>query len=244
MLVGNFEKALIIGAFTASLGIAELALFAAQVVQRGKLLLALFQLFIVHIFLGRNEPVQKVQLHNGKQVAGHPINSHAHSHEPAEIQRKAYRKSHHAVFVGLALLGLQHIAGVLRHAQKPGRNTGQNGRKHQHAAQLAGHLSQVYMAEKGHVDAGVEHTGLDHLDQAHQQQDLHGHGNDGSKGIIFVALVNCIGLFGNAVFIAVVAGRDVVDLRLHFYHFNGILLYPDRYRQQYDLTDQCEQNNG
>ena len=144
----------------------------------------------------------------------------------------------------LALLGLQHIAGVLCNAQDPCRNTGQQRRKHQHAARLAGHQRKIHMAEKGHIDGRIQHTGLDHLNQAHQQQDLHGHGNDGSERVVLIALVNGVGFLGNTIFIAEKTGRDVVDLRLHFYHFNRVFLHPNRQRHEHDLADQREQNDG
>ena len=40
------------------------------------------------------------------------------------------------------------------------------------------------------------------------------------------------------------AGCDVVDLRLHFYHFNRVFLHPNRQRHEHDLADQREQNDG
>ena len=83
VLVGNFEKALIVGTLPARLGIAEAALFAAQIVEGSQLLLAFFQSLVVHILFGRDQPVQKIQLQNGKQVAGHPVNGLRHSHSHA-----------------------------------------------------------------------------------------------------------------------------------------------------------------
>ena len=84
---------------------------------------------------------------------------------------------------------------------------------------------------------------IDNLYQSHQQNNLNCQRDQGCQRIVLLSLED-LGLFvRDPVCIPEMFCLDPVDLRLHLYHFNGILLYPDGYRQQYDLADQCEQND-
>ena len=163
MLVQHREEPLVVLLFPLGMGILaeqSAALFAAgQVFHFLQGSAALFQLGIVHKLLGVDGHIQQVHLHDGDQVAGDPVQADAGRNEEAQVQRQAYGNGHGAVFVHLALLGLQHLVVVLGHAHDPCAQRGQHGHDQRDAQHFRGNPAQVQPQEVHLEGLQLRHDG-------------------------------------------------------------------------------------
>ena len=76
---------------------------------------------------------------------------------------------------------------------------------------------------------------INHLDQAHQQDQLDHDGNQVYQGIVFLLLVQLRLLFRNHTGVPVVFRFHRVDFRLEFHDLDAILMQPYAKRQQHNL---------
>ena len=91
-----------------------------------EILFALLQCRIVNVLRGLIEEIHKVQICNGKQVAGNPVKSHTCGYQIGKIGGESHGEDGNAPAAQEALLLLEHVIPVLRPAQQERRAAGQH----------------------------------------------------------------------------------------------------------------------
>ena len=85
---------------------------------------------------------------------------------------------------------------------------------------------------------------IDDLDQSEYDRDLDDGGKTADAGVVALALEQLILFFRDAVLISGIEFFDLVHFRLETDHFDGIFLHHQGYRQQNELGNQCEEDDG
>ena len=85
---------------------------------------------------------------------------------------------------------------------------------------------------------------IDNADHAHQKDQLDRQGNQAGQWIIFFSFEELGLLLGDGIGIPEKLDFNAVERRLHFDHFDGIFLYPNRNGEQNHLGQQGEGDDG
>ena len=85
---------------------------------------ALFELFVIDMFLGINKEVKNIKLRRRKKIAEYPVYRNAYRYEKAEVERQTYGYRKHYNLADFGLFCLNDIALVLAYAHKKCRKRG------------------------------------------------------------------------------------------------------------------------
>ena len=125
VLVGDVEKAFVVGFFAFPVGILPLRLAGAgELLEFRERRLALAEFLVVDVLLRIDRDIEKIHLCDRGEIRERPVVGDAGGNAESEIEREPDRERHHAVLVPVALLGLQDLALVLGEAEQPGRARG------------------------------------------------------------------------------------------------------------------------
>ena len=224
MLAGCFEKALVIGALALGKRVATPPRpFAAGIerFERGEVGPAVGEVVVVDVLGGRHHHVHKRLHGDGEQVGAYPVKAHARRNENAQDKRQADGQAIGGVFLGARLLALQRVDDVLRAAHDHGGEARQKRHDPRRTAVFDGDHSQELGA--GCTAIGY---GMDDVDQAEQDDNLHQQRHHGKQRMIAALFVHSALFFADGFTIAVVRHFYAVERRHKVHHDEGVFLHP------------------
>ena len=185
------------------------------------------KVFVVDVLFGVYQRIQQRLLGNGQQIAGDPVDAHAHGNEDAQHQGYGNGKAVGHPLLGCGLLPLEGIELVLPQAQRQRSKACQQRHANAPAACLKGHGRKggVYLAQHRFHRA-------DHTNEHHQ---LHHHGHGAEEGMVATLFINFQSFLRNGVFIAVVAELHALQLRGQRHQGNAVALHPGGNGQEDDF---------
>ena len=241
VLADDLEEALVVGllALGKRIALVPFLLGAREVLELLKLDATRLEVFVVDVFRGLHQDVRKRLDGDGSQVRAHPVEAHARGDEHTQDERKADGQAVRHVLLRTRLLALQRVDAVLREAHDDGGKPREKRHNPRRAAVLEGDLTQEFSARRAAVG-----NRMDDVDQAEQDDDLHSKRNQGEHRVVMLLLVELVLLLADRLAVAVVLHLQAIQGRHELHHDDRILLTPKRHRDEDDLHDDGEQQDG
>ena len=241
VLTDDLEETLVVGllALGKRIALVPFLLGAREVLELLKLGAACFEVLVVDVFRRLHQDVRERLDGDGGQVRAHPVEAHARGDEHAQDEGKADRQAVRHVLLRTRLLALQRVDAVLREAHDDGGKPREKRHDPRRAAVLEGNLAQELSPRRAAVG-----DCMDNVDQAEQDDDLYSKRNQGEHRVVMLLLVELVLLLADRLAVAVVLHFQAIQGGHKLHHDNRVLLAPKRHRDEDDLHDDGEQQDG